>query len=211
MISQIVNIYTLPLDFQTELESHKPYTEKSWDSKAGNLVEIREEIKRQLIFNQKNKCCYCGLELGETSRVEIEHIAPKAGRQGNFPQFSYYKYNLAAICQFCNSSSKKGEFNPITKESPLYRRCEFSIVHPYLNDPAQYYDFKRNSLQIVISAKEGVNKSKALKSIEIFGLSEEAHANARAKQYYWEKRKSKYNFTDAIIDRIKGIVLFKRS
>lgn len=210
MINQIINTYSLVPLYERQVKALTPFSTSSWDSTVGQMVLIRGNIKHQLMQNQNSRCCYCGLKLGETSRVEVEHIAPKAGRKGSFPQYSYYKYNLAAICQFCNSSSKKGEYNPIIKESPVYKKCSFEIVHPYFDNPNDFYEWKENSIGILISAKNGINKTKALKSIETFELDSEGHTEARAKEYYWERKKQGYALTDEIINLINKILNYRR-
>jgi len=210
MITQITRTYNLHPSYLAQINRLKPFTITSWDSMRGQLYLIRENIRFQLVNNQNKRCCYCGLKLGETSRVEVEHIAPKAGRFGNYPEFSYYKYNIAAICQYCNSSSKKGEYNPIIYESPVYKKCKFEIFHPYFDDPNLFFDYKINSKSIVISAKNGMNKNKALKSIEIFELDSEGHTEARAKEFFWERKKNGYQLSNAILDRIKNVMSFKR-
>ena len=77
---------------------------KDWDSARRINKDIKKSVKDQLMIYQNSNCVYCGLKLDETSREEIEHIAPRH----LYPEFEYVTKNLAMSCQYCNSSSKKG-------------------------------------------------------------------------------------------------------
>lgn len=165
---------------------------KDWDSGKKINIAIKESIKKQLLLWQNNKCVYCGLKLGGTSREEIEHIAPRH----LYPEFEYTTKNLALSCQFCNSSSKKGRKNTIELKNAYYNMCTFTIVHPYYDDVDHYFESKG----AIISICSGLTKSeevKAKNTIDMFGLCESYHVEERAKQILWEVQMKGCTFDEA--------------
>ena len=157
---------------------------KHWDSGKKINKEIKKSIKDQLLVWQENKCAYCGLLLGGTSREEIEHIAPRH----IYPQFEYITKNLVISCQYCNSSSKKGRKNTVEIQNTYYNKCIFSIVHPYYDDVDRFFE----RMGAIISVSTGLSadeEKKAQNTIDMFGLSENCHVEMRAKELCLEKIK----------------------
>lgn len=110
---------------------------KSWGSRT-KRDELKSHIKQSLTNNQGLVCAYCGLKLKRTSGIKIDHIAPKALH----PEFMFEGENLAFSCEYCNGFEKKGDIDTVvTKDTNNYRRCTFTIVHPYYDDPAQHFDY----------------------------------------------------------------------
>lgn len=165
---------------------------KDWDSGKTINKEIKESIKKQLLLWQNEKCVYCGLKLGGTSREEIEHIAPRH----LYPEFEYTTKNLAMSCQFCNSSSKKGTKNTIKVRNIYYNNCTFTIVHPYYDDVDRFFQ----SSGAIISICTGLTSSeeeRAQNTMDMFGLCEARHVEERAKQLYWEVQMKGCTFDEA--------------
>lgn len=156
---------------------------EDWDSGKKINKKIKESIKKQLLFWQNEKCVYCGLKLGGTSRAEIEHIAPRH----LYPEFEYTTKNLAMSCQFCNSSSKKGRKDTVTVGSKniYYNKCTFTIVHPYFDDVDHYFEGEGAIIRIS-SGLTSDEEVKARNTLDMFGLSESCHVEERAKQLLWE-------------------------
>lgn len=165
---------------------------KDWDSKKKVNKEIKKEIRKQLLTFQKDKCVYCRLKLGETSRDEIEHIAPRH----NYPQFEYTVENLAISCQHCNSSSKKGRKDTIGTYNTYYNNCTFTIIHPYLDD----VDYFLESDGAIIRIRSGLaedERVKAKNTLDMFKLSDRVQVEAREKDLIYEEWKQKHTVDDA--------------
>lgn len=205
MVNQIVQIFTLTPSQENHInaipDANKP---DEWKRSTIVMDAIRSSIKDQLDLIQNQKCCYCGLQLWETARGEIDHIAPKASRQAAYPEFTFVKQNLALSCEYCNGSSKKGETNVVFRYNSIYSDCEFKIVHPYFDNPNDHYEWINESTKIVVRHKSWKGKY----SIILFGLKE--LANARAKQRIYEKKLNRIKMIDNIINRFNTIINFRK-
>lgn len=140
MINQITNTFTLTVSQDIHLSSIVNAGKVAeWSRNTNMMKEVRRSITEQLDLIQNKKCCYCGLQLWETGRGEIDHIAPKASRQKAYPEFTFEKLNLALSCEYCNGSSKKFEKDTILRYNSTYQNCKFKIVHPYLDNPNLHF------------------------------------------------------------------------
>lgn len=205
MINQITNRFTLTRS-QKEYIDSVPINDRAaaWDQNTKIVSEIKKSIKEQLDDIQNQKCCYCGLRLWETSRGEIEHIAPKAGRKKAYPEFAFTTENLALACEYCNGSSKKGEVDTILRHDVNYSDVLFKIVHPYFDKPSVHYEWLNSSTQITVRHKTWKGKY----SIILFGL--EKLATARAKQIMWEKKTTRVNSINELRTRFLKVITFIR-
>lgn len=165
---------------------------EDWDSGKKINKAIKESIKRQLVLWQDEKCVYCGLKLGGTSREEIEHIAPRH----LYPEFEYTTKNLAMSCQFCNSSSKKGRKDTIDIKNAYYNKCTFTIIHPYYDDVDHFFESK-GAIICICSGLTSSEKEKAQNTMDMFGLCESHHVEARAMQLLWEVQMNGCTFDEA--------------
>lgn len=206
MIRQIPSTYTLTAVEQTLIDSLAPFPAGIWDD--GRVTDIKQKIHQQLLAIQSSNCCYCGLKVNEGGRAEIEHIANKGGKKRPaYVEFVFTKENLAIICQFCNSSSKKGQEDIMdTVDLANYNNCTFKIVHPYFDNPVAHYKWSNGKFGILISS----NSVKATKSIGLFGLDSEAHTLARAKQAMFENKLAQFNQRQQIKKRIAEIFNFRK-
>jgi uncharacterized protein (TIGR02646 family) len=202
MIKQITRTYNLSSTEQNTLKSLSPFQPGVWDSSI--VKDIKTKIHNQLLTIQDNNCCYCGLKVNEGGRAEIEHIANKGGKKKPaYTEFVFTKKNLAIVCQFCNSSSKKGQVDTLDNvDLTNYDNCTFKIVHPYFDNPNLHYSWSKGTYKILIShiSDEGEE------SIKLFGLDSEAHTMARAKQVMFEEKLSKYNKRQEIKNRVMNIL-----
>ncbi|MCL6294911.1 hypothetical protein [Jejuia spongiicola] len=207
MITQIPNAVTLTVNQENHIQGI-PTADKvaEWNRNTQMVNSIKNSIKSQLDILQSKKCCYCGLDLYETSRAEIEHIAPKASRINDYPEFTFEKENLALVCGFCNGSSKKGEKDIVLNRNNIYSNCTFKIVHPYFDNPNHHYEWINNSTQILIRHRT----RKGQFSILLFGLNTETHSNARGKQRIYEKKVKRRLARHNAIDKFKRIIGFSR-
>lgn len=112
-------------------------------------------VKRMLMSQQYNKCCYC--ETYSDNYGDIEHFRPKKGyvdRVGKYYTPGYFWLtlewsNLMYCCNSCNRSYKKNHFGllnerdrnisgmDISKERPL-------LINPLTEDPGLYIKFRKH-------------------------------------------------------------------
>lgn len=206
MINQITSTYNLTQQEQNLIDSLIPFQPGIWNNTT--VKAIKTEIHKQLLLIQNNNCCYCGLKVNEGGRAEIEHIANKGGqKRPAYIEFVFTKENLAIVCQFCNSSSKKGQEDILDNvDLTNYNNCTFKIVHPYFDNPNLHYAWTNGKYRILISSIS----IEGNKSIELFGLDSESHTLARAKQAMFEDKLSNYNQRVQIRNRIAEIFKFKK-
>lgn len=177
-----LNVQKAFLESMPELEGHE------WDGKLDyskwnrgdrtRIDELKTYIKEALIESQGFYCSYCGGRLEVTSGTQIEHVAPKGAER--YPKFMFHSCNLTLACSLCNGfdkKEKKEHFKTIGKLEDNYDDCYFNIVHPYLDNPEDHFEFGRNTDGITIRSKS----LKGQKSITVFKLDEEPQTNARWK------------------------------
>lgn len=207
MLQQIKQNYTLTAAQDAYLAGFVgPNCLIAWHSQAQIIKDIKKSIRDQLLVIQKNKCCYCGLRLHETSSDEIEHIVPKASRIRAYPEFAFTKMNLALSCEFCNGVHRKGEADTMWVYNTHYNFCKFKLVHPYLDDPNLHYGWAYSKTKVVMSHLS----LKGQYSIALFGLNETSRIEARASLRNYEKITARYQFAQNVLNRIKRIVNFHR-
>lgn len=206
MIARLTRTFTLNAADQALINALQPFDGASWNN--GAISNAKENILQQLLGFQNHKCCYCGLKVNETGRGELDHILKKGGSvRPAYVQYVFTPHNLALSCQYCNSSSKKGQEDVIDHYDVVnYQHCTFIIVHPYFDDPIIHYAWTNGEFEILI---RGLT-AKAHNSIRLFELDKEPLTSARAKQAMYEKRMREYNFSQALKRRIKNILLFRR-
>lgn len=143
------------------------------------IKNLKHEITKCLQDLQGEFCAYCGMPLRVTSAAQIEHIAPKGN--GRYPQFMFNISNLVHACTLCNGfekKEKKGHFNTIGGPANAnYELCYFNIVHPYLDNPDDHYDFTQAGIKVLITHKT----LKGQKSIAVFELDGEPLTSERGK------------------------------
>lgn len=98
-----------------------------------NETTLRKAIRTKLMKMQDNRCVYCGCPTDDPE--DVEHIAHKA----DYPQFLFTPLNLAYACKNCNQTYK-GDTNVVSYLHSDYSRCQFTIVHPYLDDVDHFFD-----------------------------------------------------------------------
>ena len=201
MINRLTNPYTFSGAESTCITS----AAQNWDSKRNCIKDLKENLNNHFDSHQSEKCCYCGLLYDRTGRGEIEHIAPKGG--AFYPQFTFEAQNLAKACQLCNSSSMKHVYNSIQVLNANYQNCDFTIVHPYLDNHDLHYSWNYGIRNIVISVAN--NSDKGRESIRLFELDSVKRTRARAAQRNQERIESVYKITDVIKQRIRNALSFK--
>lgn len=163
-----------------------------WTVDDPDIISFKEEIKQKLTINQNGKCAYCGLPLSSRN-PEIDHIAPKGGlRRPYHTECTFLPINLVYACHHCNSSGCKGQTNTVeTKNgSTDYRQWSFRLVHPYLDDPTEYFEFDEsgNILSLPKRNTDSRKQQKARYTIGMFGLDTEPILTELAKQAFFEQQ-----------------------
>lgn len=189
MIRKLERTPSIPSRILKKIRKNAPFKGGDWDLKQSCITEFKALIKAQLKIIQSDKCAYCGLPIGETSRFEIEHIAPKGGpARPQYVQYTFTKMNLVLACNLCNCTEKKGTYdtianNPVNKD---YTQNQFKIVHPYIDDHALHYSWPAGQNSVLI---QGIT-DKGHESIKLFELDSSKHSEARAKVKIFEALKS---------------------
>ena len=142
------------------------------------IKRVKDEIKECLKELQGDFCAYCGMPFYVTSSTQIEHIAPKGN--GRYPLFMFNVSNLVHACSLCNGFEKKeanGNFDTIAVLNGDYELCVFNIVHPYLDDPDDHFEFTQAGNRVLITHIT----PKGQRSITVFQLDGEALTTERGK------------------------------
>lgn len=184
----------IPRTVKRYLKKIKPYSGGEWDLKDNEIVLLKKVARKQLTKYQNGKCAYCGLNL-DSRAPEIEHIAPKGGgKRPKHVEYTFLPINLVMACRDCNSPKKKGQKETIDLKARYYHQCEFNIVHPYLDDPNDFFDFiKDPNIEggVIPIPKQGephyiINKAK--NTIHMFGLDTGEKILALTQERLYEKR-----------------------
>ena len=189
MIGRKLNEITMTKEVQDAVEEFN--VPGGWDEKSAAVKAFKDELKQKLLDNQDYKCAYCGLPL-KTRNPEIDHIAPKGGAsRPKYPQFSFLTLNLVYACHNCNSPECKGQTDVVElKSDENYRNWTFKLVHPYLDDPNDFFECNNAGDIIVLPKKDAseCNKKKARYTIDMFNLDSEAKLMEMAKQIQFERQ-----------------------
>lgn len=182
-----------------------------WDSTDADVVDFKDIMKVRLQQNQLNKCAYCELPLG-TRSPEIEHIAPKGGvKRPKHTECIFLPMNLVYSCRRCNSPQCKGQRDVVLSKngSADYSQWTFSIVHPYLDNPSDFFemnllqDGRRGPIPLIKRTANEVQKAKARATIQMFKLNSEEVILELAKEFHSEA------VPEAISRLITGVSTYK--
>lgn len=181
----------------------------AWDSKDEVVEKFKSLMKDELYSLQDGKCAYCELPL-ETRNPEIEHIAPKGGeKRPKHIECMFLPMNLVYSCHNCNSPQCKGQKDTvISKDSDDYSEWTFSIVHPYLDNPQDFFDIppladgSPGVFPVPKRDADDYHKRKARKTIEMFKLNGEKCLEL-AKEYIARKH------GDEINEIVKSISMYR--
>lgn len=139
-----------------------------------------DDVRKQLLIDQHEKCAYCECTLLDKEGGEVEHFRPKtACRQdkvkGNTKKPAYYKLayvwnNLLLSCHACNKY--KSTFFPLA--NPEHRfdlATELPLlINPYNDNPANHLEFRREKVFPVVDGN-GIKDEKGRRTIEYINLN----------------------------------------
>ncbi|MBS6195199.1 MAG: TIGR02646 family protein [Clostridiales bacterium] len=170
----------------------------AWTINDENVNEFKTIMKDALLELQDGKCAYCELPLA-TRNPEIEHIAPKGGeKRVKHIECMFLPENLVYACHNCNSTECKGQKDTVVKKNGEYRKWEFNIVHPYFDDPREYFDIppledgSPGFIPIPKTDADSYHINKAKNTIKMFRLDGEKMLEL-AKEYMAKKFSSEFN------------------
>ena len=164
------------------LQAYPPASQSGmWGNTVGRPRRFKDELTTDLLQKQSHRCAYCCNRLmGE--QPHRDHIAPKG--LDLHPEFTFEVRNLVLACYYCNSE-RKGETDTIAVKSPQYELCQFSIVHPILDDPQFHLKFLGHRGDILIQAVNGSLKGQT--TIDLFDLASANQTKARAKDALYDQ------------------------
>lgn len=193
---QLKPVESVPDNILEELKNN--YSKAGgWEEPDEVVKEFKEIMKEELYKNQNGKCAYCELPL-ETRNPAIEHIAPKGGKkQPKHVECMFLPVNLVYACNNCNSPSCKGKIDTVICKQDKYEDWTFSIVHPYLDNPEEYFeipdiDGRPGIFPVPKHDADEVHRKKAKKTIDMFGLNGEKNMEL-AKEWIGQKYASEIN------------------
>lgn len=152
-----------------------------------NQTRLRKAIWGDLQNMQKDRCVYCGCRVWGNG--DVEHIAHKSA----YPQFLFTPKNLAYSCKRCNQKFK-GDTNVVSVIDTAYDKCQFTIVHPYMDDVSHFFDTTKLRIQI----QPNLNTADAKKAQTTYSLFhwddpdvvEQRAANTMVEEYALENNTS---------------------
>lgn len=171
----------------------------AWSMNDENVSEFKTIMKEALQELQDGKCAYCELPLA-TRNPEIEHIAPKGGeKRAKHIECMFLPENLVYACHNCNSPECKGQKDTVVKKDGEYRNWEFNIVHPYFDDPREYFDIPSlgdgspGFVPIPKVDADSYHAHKAKNTIKMFRLDSEKVLEL-AKEYMTKRHNDEFNY-----------------
>ena len=148
--------------------------QKGWEKADNDTKDLKNRMSEYTLLQQGNKCAYC--EDLITGGAQLDHIVPKQLH----PEFCYEPKNLLTSCAVCNMYIKNAGD---TIKEPIQRRYEkneFTIVHPYLDDPEEHIKFT-NEDKVIID--EGGCSELGKATIAFFHLNDYPAYCKRANQF----------------------------
>jgi uncharacterized protein (TIGR02646 family) len=164
------------------LQAYPPARQSGmWGNTTGRPRRFKDELTTDLLQKQSHRCAYCCSRLmGE--QPHRDHIAPKG--LNLHPEFTFEVRNLVLACYYCNSE-RKGETDTVAVKKPQYADCQFTIVHPILDDPEGHVKFVGHRGDILIQAVNGSVKGQT--TIDLFDLASANQSKARAKDALFDQ------------------------
>ena len=117
---------------------------------------VRNEIRKHMLINQKYICCYCCKSVDEYNSHN-EHIKPRA----KFPKLSMNYNNLLASCKGKTCGEKKDRlYDEILFVSPLSEDCETHFRYLQNGEIKGLTDAGRFTIELLNLNEENLRKSR---------------------------------------------------
>ena len=159
-----------------------------YTNKQEDYMRFRKRLKDDLYKKQEECCAYCECRTDEGD-MQIEHFAPKGGEKNSkYVEQQFNPLNLVLSCKECNEKYKK-TFDPVVSNVGDYRNWKFKILHPYFDDPTEYFsliqltDGLKGFFPIIKSDADFDHKEKAKETIMLFKFYEEERIIKIAKSF----------------------------
>lgn len=156
-----------------------PYVEihggaEGWEKGDNATKDLKNRISEYTLIRQRCKCAYC--EDLITGGAQLDHVVPKQLH----PEFCYEPKNLLTSCAVCNMYIKNAGDTVKAPVRRRYEKNEFTIVHPYFDDPDEHIRFI-NDDRVVIDEAGSSDLGKA--TITFFHLNDYPAYCMRAKLF----------------------------
>lgn len=148
-----------------------------WNKQTNKIKLFKHKLKIELNKNQNGRCVYCERLLVENC-PEIEHIAPKS----IYPEVQFDLRNLAYACHRCNFPPHKADEDIVENKEGTYSNWSFKIVHPYFDNPADYFETGRKCCIVIKSSTTEKKREKAQNTIDLFDLNSTSMVEERIKE-----------------------------
>lgn len=148
--------------------------QKGWNKADKATKDLKNSISEFTLAHQDCKCVYC--ENLITGGAQLEHFVPKQ----LYPQFCYEPKNLLTSCPVCNMYTKNAGDTIVLPVKRRYEQNQFTIVHPYFNDPNIHIKYI-NDDRVIIDRNSSTDLGKA--TIDFLGLNEYPAYTRRAQQF----------------------------
>lgn len=195
---------------------------KSWKSNAKELhtfirgdikkrTNLKEKIKKALKIYQENHCYYCGIYFpflrNDLTNVHIDHFYPKGAEHGHYGKYVFEMRNLVLSCSICNGLGVKGENDYGIHVDELLSRIGTTIIHPYFDDINEHFllNEKTGVLEFI-----NIDKSKAVKTAQVFGLNEPEQIRARLGDILAEANMAITEEKELVLDVISSVGIYGR-
>jgi uncharacterized protein (TIGR02646 family) len=171
------------INLLSKLQKKSPALQKkAWGYSKGPAKQFKDVLTTHLITEQDRRCAFCTVRL-PPKRNHRDHIAPK----GHHPQFTFVPSNLVLACYHCNSVYKL-EIDTISHLDMDYEHCEFTIVHPYFDEPSKHITFVGGINKLLVQVVKRSKKGAA--TINMFKLDDPETTKRRAMEVLLEKNLS---------------------
>ncbi len=148
----------------------------------GIVYYTKQELRGELLDEQRHLCCYCQKAIGNTETTVIEHLFPRNGQdkvQGRARMFEYD--NLLAACD--GGSDDNRDRKAAAKSYPQYcdkhKAEELLPLSPLQPDVESRLTYLQIGLDEIITSPVSEDDSEAIKAIEVLNLNTPKLKNLR--------------------------------
>ncbi|ANL33930.1 HNH endonuclease [Rhizobium phaseoli] len=169
---------SLVLELSRQVKT-KADAKRLWARTDGRPRQLKDSFTNLLKLEQGHRCAYCGIRLHEEN-PHRDHIAPKSIHY----RWAFWPENIVLACYACNVDSKES-YESVLVKSSKYSRCQFSMIHPYLDDPTDHIKFIGHRTSILICPVNG--SAKGRETIRLFKLMSPYRVKQRAKDVLFDQ------------------------
>ena len=148
--------------------------QKGWEKGDHATKDLKNAISEYTLVQQGSRCAYC--EDLITGGAQLDHIVPKQLHS----EFCFEPKNLITSCAVCNMYIKNSGDTIKTPIKKRYEQNQFTIVHPYFNDPDVHIKYT-NEDKVIIDKNGSTCLGNA--TIDFFHLNDYPAYCKRANQF----------------------------